>query len=622
MGKNNKYYYENKTLVEYCKSKNINYKTILSLIRALKKKKQYQNFNNDQLVETALKKIGTTKYMYKGVTLLSFCRQNNLNYVNLSKRIYTMKKKDKYSDYSYDKLVEMVVTSELDKKHNISFQELCDKYNLKYKTIYQRIERLSKEEKYKNYSRKELIQLAINSKRKSKYMVEGETLHNYCATNNLPYDTILNRITQLKKKKAYKEMSVEQIIQLAIERSPTEKYYNGIPLDKYCEENDIDIKYVLRKLGMYKKEEKYEYSTNDEIIKDIIDNISDKTIYYNGIKLKDYCDRIDISYSYVAQRIKTLKQRKEYYQYNDNELIDFIVKQYNENKTKKAMFDILNNDIKNDFKLKEICNYFNVNYDNVKRLSSKMDVKKAFNIIYYFGDLKDEIGNKYISLERIEEIKKLPNKIKENNADELSIVELVGLYKIGLYDTRVHIINKRIRHIHNDIFKLCKKLNVKLNSDNKKEFMSEMQYIYLDTIDEINSDIDAKIWMYITKTVRGKFITYLKKYKTILSKEKTILNSTAGKDGMQLIEEIPSSKTGFEKLFDGDNDRNIMNLLKDLNPAEKKYILLRFKENYNCEEIAKMYGVSIDKVTKKEKSILNKLKENETIKRKVKKIGG
>lgn len=611
-----KYFYEKISLKEYCEKENINYKTLLTNIIRLRKKEQYKKLSNEELIKEAIAKIGKTKYMYEGITLKEYCKKNNLSYNNLIRNIRKLRKQ--YKSHSETELIKMILNKDNNANQKLSLKKYCAENNLSYSVIANRIERLKKNEKYKDYSNEKLLNEALNYQKRSKYMIDNSTLFEYCKKNNLSYTTVKSRMEILKNKPKYKNYSMEDIIKVSVKGTLWNKYfYNGISIEKYCEDNNILKATLTRRIYRFRK--LYPEYSSDEIVKLAVEYKPECKYYYDK-KLMDYCNEINFNYSYVIHRLNKLKKRKEYQGYTNEELVDKIIDTYNENRQKEKIFNILDNGINNEDELKEVCKYFKVSMYNVKKIALKdKDMSKSFNFIYYFGDEKDEDGNITISNKRIVEVKKLVNKVKsaDNSAiNEFTLLELVGLYKAKLFDTRELILKKRNRYIYGDIFKICKRFSVKANFNNEEDFANEMRLFYLTNIEKINSNVEEKIGSFLTKTTRGNFMNYLKYYISN-NQEKLILNTTFREDDNEdLIDTFESKETGFERLFEDDN---FDYLLKKLTIFEKNFILLRFKKNYSYDELAKYCDVSKEKIIKKEKSILEKLRRDETICKMVKK---
>lgn len=81
----NIYFYDNMSLKEYCEIHNLNYNTIFKRISRLKS--QNPTLSNDEICKIALNQESWTKYYYGSETLYSFCKRNNFNIDDVTKRI-------------------------------------------------------------------------------------------------------------------------------------------------------------------------------------------------------------------------------------------------------------------------------------------------------------------------------------------------------------------------------------------------------------------------------------------------------------------------------------------------------------------------------------------------------
>ena len=58
----------------------------------------------------------------------------------------------------------------------------------------------------------------------------------------------------------------------------------------------------------------------------------------------------------------------------------------------------------------------------------------------------------------------------------------------------------------------------------------------------------------------------------------------------------------------------MMNILKDLPEEDLSFIVLRFQENYDYEELSEYLNISVEEVKQKELDLLSRLKNNDSIK--------
>ena len=84
MGK--RYYYDGKTLKDYCNDNHMNYMSICTNIQRLKRK--YPNKDRNEILKIAITTYGkgNIKYIYKGESLYDYCKNNGLDYGVISNK--------------------------------------------------------------------------------------------------------------------------------------------------------------------------------------------------------------------------------------------------------------------------------------------------------------------------------------------------------------------------------------------------------------------------------------------------------------------------------------------------------------------------------------------------------
>ncbi len=103
--KNTKYEYKDGLLIDYCRDKNIKPQTMYSRIGILKK--DNPDMSTDELIEKSVngtwKKGNRTKYYYQGKSLKEYCVENGIKYHSIVKKIDRLK--EKYEVFSDNQLV-------------------------------------------------------------------------------------------------------------------------------------------------------------------------------------------------------------------------------------------------------------------------------------------------------------------------------------------------------------------------------------------------------------------------------------------------------------------------------------------------------------------------------------
>jgi len=233
-------------------------------------------------------------------------------------------------------------------------------------------------------------------------------------------------------------------------------------------------------------------------------------------------------------------------------------------------------------KVKQISEELNINYDNLNALSRRMSLNRAVNIIKYYGDKEDELGNKFVSSSTINYLQLLLDKVK-NSSDEISVYELFRLYKCKLYDTRGIIVYRKNKDINDLIDNLYKNYNEKISNLSKDDFVNIVEFAYIDSLDVLELTSEKDFDRNVKKYVQEKFKNYISIY------------SDYGAN--------TSKRVKFDSL--------------KIDAEDKKFIILRINKKYSYNALAKYYGVKVNDIIEKEKKILKKI--SKTIERKARK---
>ncbi len=131
-----------------------------------------------------------------------------------------------------------------------------------------------------------------------KYYYNGMSLNKYCKNNNINYSTITNRIKMLRKENPDK--TEDELVFDAINLIPYKYYYDGILLKKYCIKNGINYAIIRNNIIKIIKE-----SPNigiEEAI-ELAFNYKKSRYMYEGMSLKKYCDNNNIKYTIILYRL-------------------------------------------------------------------------------------------------------------------------------------------------------------------------------------------------------------------------------------------------------------------------------------------------------------------------------
>ncbi len=356
-----KYFYHGIPLSKYCKDNNINISTIRARIWKKKQSKKYENYTEQEIVNMVIEAYRSAiKYMYKGMSLRQYCLANGINIGTINSRINNLKKKNK--DLSNDELV-ILAMEEFDNQnfrffyHGVPLKEYCESHpEINYNTIRTYVNR--EKEKNLELSDEELIQQYLEKEHKGiyRYYYLGIPLKQYCDENNLSYRNIIAYMNRYRNTDNFKGVSDDEFVEVIMDKyQPFEpKYlYQGLPLRVYCTRNDLSyysvVSFVKRKLA------KGSTKPIDDLIDEGIKTINRYGIiyYYKGIPLKDYAKQNDLNASSIRCAIlrKQLRSEKPL-----QEIIDECVESYQKFSIKYYY---------NGMPLLAYCNSIGLNYNTV-----------------------------------------------------------------------------------------------------------------------------------------------------------------------------------------------------------------------------------------------------------------
>lgn len=356
-----KYFYNGIPLSKYCKDNDINISTIRSRIWKKKQSKKYENYTEQEIVDMAIEGYGSAiKYMYKGISLRQYCLDNGVNIGTINSRINNLRKQNE--KLSNDELV-ILAMEEFDNKNfrffykGIPLKEYCESNpEINYNTIRTYINR--EKEKNPELSDEELIEQYLDKEHKGiyKYYYLGIPLKKYCDENNLSYKNIITYISRYRNNDSFKDLNDDEFVEVIMDQyQPFEpKYlYKGLTLREHCIQNDLSyysvISFVKRRLA------KGSTKSIDDLIDEGIKTINRYGIiyYYKGIPLKDYAKQNDLNASSIRCAIlrKQLRSNKPL-----QEIINECVESYQKFSIKYYY---------NGIPLLTYCNSIGLNYNTV-----------------------------------------------------------------------------------------------------------------------------------------------------------------------------------------------------------------------------------------------------------------
>ena len=158
----------------------------------------------------------------------------------------------------------------------------------------------------------------------SKYFYNGIPLSKYCKDNNINISTIRSRIWKKKQNRKYKNYTEQEIVDMVIEAygSGSIKYmYKGISLRQYCLDNGINLGTINSRINNLKKQNSK--LTNDELVILAMEEFDNQNFrfFYHGIPLKKYCEsHPEINYNTIRTYINREKSKNP--KLSDEELIE------------------------------------------------------------------------------------------------------------------------------------------------------------------------------------------------------------------------------------------------------------------------------------------------------------
>lgn len=157
----------------------------------------------------------------------------------------------------------------------------------------------------------------------NKYFYKGIPLSKYCKENDINISTIRARVWKKKQSKKYESYTEQEIVNMVVEAygSAIKYMYKGMSLRQYCLENDINIGTINSRIVSLKKKKKD--LTNNELVVLAMEEFENQNFrfFYKGIPLKEYCEsHSDINYNTIRTYINREKERNP--ELTDEELIE------------------------------------------------------------------------------------------------------------------------------------------------------------------------------------------------------------------------------------------------------------------------------------------------------------
>ena len=636
VNKNYKYFYEGVTLKEYCENHpDIKYSSILTYINREKGK------NKDISIEEIIKQYinkehkGIYKYYYLGIPLKKYCEENNLSYKNIITYMSKQKNASQFKGLNDDEFVSAIINSyqPFEPKYlyqGVTLSEYCKNNQLSYYSIVSYVKRKLLKDNTRDIDM--LIDEAIKTINRYGiiYYYKGIPLKDYARKNDLNVSSIRCAIL---RKQAKSDKPLQKIIDECVEtyqKFSIKYFYNGIPLITYCKEKGLNYVTIIQKYLA-----KYADNSNisrDKAIKQIVDYYLEhppiKTKYYfNDQSLRKFCDINGYPYLAILRRIKTLENKEK--DLDKEKIISLAIKKYEDrleiNKINEIFNNLKNMENENTKQIEEICNFLKIDFANVKDLVA-MDFSyyQAINMIWYFFDTKTDEGYKIITDNKLKSLFSLINELQNNSVSvhKVELYDLIGIYKCELYDSRGEILKKENRYIYKIIYSLCDNYGIKIN-DNLEDFQSEVKYYLLIVISRISLNTYGQIIKYIDLSVKGYFRTYLKEFikQNSLSLDDAFYFEDRGtRKGKTKIEYLADSVNPYDELEPTSFSSNMLQMLSSLSSEDLSFIMLKYQENYTDEDLANHFNLTVAEIKQKEVEILSLLKNTYNAKTLRKKI--
>ena len=210
----------------------------------------------------------------------------------------------------------------------------------------------------------------------SKYFYNGIPLSKYCKDNDINTSTIQSRIWKKKQSKKYENYTEQEIVDMVIEAygSAIKYMYKGISLRQYCLDNGINIGTINSRINNLRKQN--EKLSNDELVILAMEKFDNKNFrfFYKGVPLKEYCESYpEINYNTIRTYINREKEKNP--ELSDEELIEQYL-----DKEHKGIYKYYYLGIP----LKQYCDENNLSYKNIITYISRYRNNDSFK------DLNDD----------------------------------------------------------------------------------------------------------------------------------------------------------------------------------------------------------------------------------------
>ncbi len=625
-----KYIVDGMTLDVYCKKHNLNFRTQSNRVRDYIKK--YPELSEQEAIELAISKCGVhfsgTKFWYGDISLAEFCRRNDRNYSSMVSRVETIKAS--FQNIDDNEAVRIAIEDYNDKGikyfyDGIPLVEYCKLHpEYLYSTVSLYIRR--KKEKNPNLDIQEIINsyFEIEHKGHTCHFIDGMPLIEYCDSHDIVYSSIISILSKMRKDNRYKNLSEHERLNIAIANYKKPYLFFGEKtLASYCRENDYSYNTIYNYvIHMIKSNPNISYR---EAIESAFNNIKRYGIkyYHKGIPLIQYCREHELREDYVRARVLNLLKKQ-------NMLLEDAIEEavtYYENKKRLNNINKIFNYLKNTKDidkviLKEILEYLKIDSQNIIFLMDKFsNILDTIYFIWYFHDNKPE-NLMSVSEFRVKEIFLLSQSLSSLSFDEENILKidlgyLIGIYKTKIFDTRYLILLHQEKLHYHILLGLISYYGLSISEEDKKDIINDANLYLLELIEKNNNNNNAMTISYLNKAIKGfivkKVLDFIK-HQNNISLYSPIIKNNSSKGEKLLIDKIAATKV------DNPFSADVQEIIRSLDSLSQSFIYYKYYECLSNEEISNILNIDSDELGVLEKSILERLSENESLKRLVKEI--
>lgn len=614
----NKYIIDGMTLKEYCEKKGLNPNTQRNRVRQYIT--EHPELSQEEAIKLAMSKCGTcyAKFIYKGTSLSEYCKKNGINYHTMVSRVEDIIKKN--PKIANDEATRIAIEECNDNGviyyyNNMPLVDYCRLHpEHLYSSVLTYIKR--QKEKYPKKSNQEIVNSYFEKDHKAhaKYYVENDTLKSYCEKNDINYENVISYMCKIRK--ANPKLSGEAILKKAIEKveSSADKktlMYQGIYLTEYCRQHDLLFTSIYTKI--YNLIDRENLSLEDATEK------ATKTFNKFGIKyyvgdmpLIEYCSYYGYNYSLLKSRIsRNISEDSDKYS-----AIEEAIEFYDRKKFIKNInnyFNMLDGNITEE-NLYKILITLNIDFENFNSLLSRgYDNKTAISLIWYFND--SDFGRRLsISNKKLQEILELSKRLFKIPIDYESVVkydvfDLLGIYKAGLYDTRYLIILHFKYYIVKNINSISNYYNLNLTKEENEDITNEINIRMLNAIEKFNSSSRIGFIAYMNKVIKGIIFKHILE---IFANSTISFNKPIGEN--MTLENTLSSPINLESEYSDE----LLEVINELEESEKRFIYYKYNEGYSNLEISDMLDLNETELCLLEEKILNKIRNNKKISKRLK----